>query len=217
MDHAHIRGLATDTSSVRRGDAYTLATFRRKNEAPFLGDFLAVLGFAARWYLIWWRKTLPRCKFSRRRLDELDAALRPYYLTSSKDKLLNQLERAAASMVQGSLSESTRQCGDPTCACAHDPASRHGPHLYFRYKDAGKVYSVYVPAGLGESLRSAQEAWHERASLRRKSGRSGKSGCVRLINCLPTGRSCRLSTRPSLIVGPKAVREVDPARRLTWC
>ena len=85
----------------------------------------------------------------------------PYYLMSSKDKLLHQLEQAAASMVQGSLSESTRQCGDPSCACARDPASRHGPHLYFRYKDEGKVHSVYVPAQLGESLRGAQQAWHE--------------------------------------------------------
>jgi hypothetical protein len=64
-------------------------------------------------------------------------------------------------MVQGSLSESTRQCGDPSCACAHDRASRHGPHLYFRYKDEGKVHSVYVPGELGESLRGAQEAWQE--------------------------------------------------------
>lgn len=80
---------------------------------------------------------------------------------SSKDKLFHQLEQAAASMVQGSLSESTRQCGDPSCACAHDPASRHGPHLYFRYKDEGKVHSVYVPTDLGASLRGAQEAWHE--------------------------------------------------------
>jgi hypothetical protein len=80
---------------------------------------------------------------------------------SSKDKRLHELEQAAASMVQGSLSESTRQCGDPSCACAHDPASRHGPHLYFRYKAEGKVHSVYVPAQLGEGVRGAQEAWHE--------------------------------------------------------
>ena len=80
---------------------------------------------------------------------------------SSKDKRVQQLEQAASSMVQGSLSESTRQCGDPSCACAHDPASRHGPHLYFRYKDEGKVHSVYVPAELGTNLRAAQEAWHE--------------------------------------------------------
>jgi len=62
-------------------------------------------------------------------------------------------------MAQGSLSESTRQCGDPSCACAHDPASRHGPHLYFRYRADGKVQSVYVPAELGEAVRSAQSAW----------------------------------------------------------
>jgi hypothetical protein len=64
-------------------------------------------------------------------------------------------------MVQGSLSESTRQCGDPACACAHDPASRHGPHLYFRYKSEGKVHSVYVPAELGGAVRDAQNAWQE--------------------------------------------------------
>jgi hypothetical protein len=80
---------------------------------------------------------------------------------SSKDKHLHELAQAAASMVQGSLSQSTRQCGDPSCACAHDPASRHGPHLYFRYKSQAKVHSVYVPAELGEAVRDAQNAWHE--------------------------------------------------------
>jgi hypothetical protein len=80
---------------------------------------------------------------------------------SRKDKRLGELEDAAASMVQGSLSESTRQCGDPSCACAHDPAHRHGPHLYFRYKAEGKVHSVYVPAELGETVRDAQNAWQE--------------------------------------------------------
>jgi hypothetical protein len=78
-----------------------------------------------------------------------------------KDKLLHDLEQATASMVQGSLSESTRQCGDLSCACAHDPTARHGPHLYFRYKDDGKVHSVYVPTELGEGVRGAQSAWAE--------------------------------------------------------
>jgi hypothetical protein len=87
--------------------------------------------------------------------------LLPYDLMSRKDKQLHELEQASASMVQGSLSESTRQCGDPSCTCAHDPAYRHGPHLYFRYKAQGKVHSVYVPAELGESVREAQNAWHE--------------------------------------------------------
>jgi hypothetical protein len=78
-----------------------------------------------------------------------------------KGKALDALEQATAAMVQGSLSESTRQCGDPSCACAHDPAARHGPHLYFRYKAEGKVHSVYVPTELGESVRGAQSAWAE--------------------------------------------------------
>jgi hypothetical protein len=85
--------------------------------------------------------------------------LLPYDVMSSKDKLIHELERAAQSMVQGTLSESTRQCGDPSCACAHDPASRHGPHLYFRYNAEGKVHSVYVPPEQGEAFKDAQGAW----------------------------------------------------------
>ena len=76
-----------------------------------------------------------------------------------KDKLIAQLEQAAESMVQGSLSELTRQCGDPSCACAHDPARRHGPHLYLMFKAEGKAHSVYVPPEQGEAFKSAQQAW----------------------------------------------------------
>jgi hypothetical protein len=79
---------------------------------------------------------------------------------SRKDKV-RALERAAESMVQGSLSESTRQCGDPSCACAHDPAYRHGPHLYFRYKAEGRAHSVYVPPEQDAAIRNAQQAWRE--------------------------------------------------------
>src|SRR5271165_1128944 len=78
---------------------------------------------------------------------------------SSKDKVIQELEGAAQSMVQGSLSESSRQCGDPSCACAHDPASRHGPHLYFRYTVEGKVHSVYVPPEHSPAIEEAHGAW----------------------------------------------------------
>lgn len=80
---------------------------------------------------------------------------------SRKDKVIQELEQAIQSMVQGSLSESTRQCGDPSCACAHDPASRHGPHLYFRYNADGRVHSVYVPPEQSEAIRSAHNAWRQ--------------------------------------------------------
>lgn len=80
---------------------------------------------------------------------------------SRKDNLVHEIEEAARTMVQGSLSESTRQCGDPACACAHDSARRHGPHLYFRYKYRGKVRSVYVPPESAAAFREAQGAWQQ--------------------------------------------------------
>lgn len=62
-------------------------------------------------------------------------------------------------MVQGSLSEMTRQCGDPSCACAHEPARRHGPHLYLKFNSEGKTHSVYVPPEQGEAIKGAHRAW----------------------------------------------------------
>ena len=78
---------------------------------------------------------------------------------SSKDRLIQELAQAAQSMVQGSLSELTRQCGDPSCGCAHDPARRHGPHLYLKFNAEGKPHSVYVPPEQGTALKSAHGAW----------------------------------------------------------
>ena len=77
----------------------------------------------------------------------------------SKDRSIAELQQAAQSMVQGSLSELTRQCGDPSCACASDPARRHGPHLYLRYSAEGKAHSVYVPPEQSEPLKDAHRAW----------------------------------------------------------
>ena len=78
---------------------------------------------------------------------------------------MQQIEQAAHTMVQGSLSESTRQCGDPSCACAHDPARRHGPHLYFRYKHRGRVRSVYVPPEAEAFFKEAQIKWQQFQNL----------------------------------------------------
>jgi hypothetical protein len=78
---------------------------------------------------------------------------------SSKDDLIRHLGQVAQSMVQGSLSEITRQCGDPSCACFQDPARRHGPHLYLKFNAEGKTYSVYVPPAQGPAIKSAHAAW----------------------------------------------------------
>jgi len=77
----------------------------------------------------------------------------------SKDSRIRELAEAAQSMVQGSLSELTRQCGDPSCACAHDPARRHGPHLYLKFSASGKTHSVYVPPQQAQPIKGAHRAW----------------------------------------------------------
>lgn len=77
----------------------------------------------------------------------------------SKDALLTKLARVAHLMVAGSLSEVTRQCGDPSCACARDPSRRHGPHLYLKFSARGKAHSVYVPAEDRDAVVQAHAAW----------------------------------------------------------
>ena len=75
------------------------------------------------------------------------------------DRLIADVTQAAGLMVHGSLSEATRRCGNPSCACARDPARRHGPHLYLRFSVDSKPYSVYIPPEDQEAVRSAHEAW----------------------------------------------------------
>ena len=77
----------------------------------------------------------------------------------SKTDPIIELSQAAQLMVNGSLSETTRQCGDPACACAWDPSRRHGPHLYLKFSSEGKACSVYIPAEQQEPIRQAHEAW----------------------------------------------------------
>ncbi len=77
----------------------------------------------------------------------------------SKEEPISELSQAAQLMVSGSLSEVTRRCGDPSCACASDPSRRHGPHLYLNFSSEGKACSVYIPAEQQEAIRQAHKAW----------------------------------------------------------
>jgi hypothetical protein len=74
--------------------------------------------------------------------------------------LFPTLQRLAAMAVQGGLSETTRTCGNPSCACHKDAARRHGPHLYltFRSRD-GRSSSLYVPREQEPRVRKAVQAW----------------------------------------------------------
>ncbi len=77
----------------------------------------------------------------------------------NRKRLLQQLLAAATTMVQGGLSETTRRCGQPQCACQRDPARRHGPHLYLTFRSEGKSRSLYVPAEHADTARQAHAAW----------------------------------------------------------
>jgi hypothetical protein len=76
-----------------------------------------------------------------------------------KDTLIPELTRVASSMMQGSLSQIARRCGDPACACFRDPARRHGPHVYWNFRDQGRLVSAYVPAAQTAAVRQAHAAW----------------------------------------------------------
>ena len=77
----------------------------------------------------------------------------------SRIKLLRQLLAAAETMIQGGLSETTRRCGQPRCACQHDPARRHGPHLYLTFRSEGKSRALYVPGEYAAAVRKAHAGW----------------------------------------------------------
>lgn len=81
-------------------------------------------------------------------------------MSKKKIKLLPRLQRLAATAVQGGLSETTRTCGNPACACHQDPFRRHGPHLYltFRAPD-GRSSALYVPREHEPRVRKAVQAW----------------------------------------------------------
>ena len=75
--------------------------------------------------------------------------------------LLGKLLRAARIMIQGGLSQTTRRCGNPNCACHRHPDRRHGPHLYITWTEKGRSRALYVPADRVPQARRAHAAWNE--------------------------------------------------------
>jgi Family of unknown function (DUF6788) len=82
-------------------------------------------------------------------------------IMSRKSKtLIPRLQRLATTAVQGGLSETTRTCGNPACACHQDPARRHGPHLYLTFRTPdGRSSALYVPREHEPTVRQAVEDW----------------------------------------------------------
>jgi hypothetical protein len=83
-------------------------------------------------------------------------------MKSNKSATHRRLLRLADQAIQGSLSLTTRTCGNPRCACRTDPAQRHGPHLYLTFRTSdGRSSALYVPPEHETEIRQAVAAWAE--------------------------------------------------------
>jgi hypothetical protein len=81
-------------------------------------------------------------------------------MARSRAALLRRLTQLAAIAVPGTLVEVFLRCGTAACGCHRDPARRHGPHLYLKFRDAdGHATSLYVPRAQATAARRAVRAW----------------------------------------------------------
>jgi len=81
-------------------------------------------------------------------------------MARSRAALLRRLARLAAFAVPGTLVQVFLRCGTASCACHRDPARRHGPHVYLKFRDpAGRATGLYVPRAHAPEARRAVGAW----------------------------------------------------------
>ena len=81
-------------------------------------------------------------------------------MARSKTALLQRLTRLADLAMPGTLVEVFLRCGTASCGCHRDPARRHGPHLYLKFRNPeGRATSLYVPRAQAAAARRAVQAW----------------------------------------------------------
>ena len=83
-------------------------------------------------------------------------------------QLLSQIERLAEGALFGTLSETYRTCGRPSCHC-HGGGPKHGPHLHVSYcGPKGKTTGYYVPQAAQVAVRDGVAAWNKMQVLLRE-------------------------------------------------
>jgi hypothetical protein len=71
-----------------------------------------------------------------------------------------RLVKLAHVAVQGTLVETYVRCGRSSCGCSQDPARRHGPHTYLKFRDTeGLATALYVPRAHVAAIGRAVDAW----------------------------------------------------------
>jgi hypothetical protein len=79
--------------------------------------------------------------------------------STKRAALQRELQQLSRRMIFGTLSETRRTCGQPTCRCHHG-GPKHGPHLQISYRGgAGKTTGAHVPAAIAERVRDGVAAW----------------------------------------------------------
>jgi hypothetical protein len=77
---------------------------------------------------------------------------------TQRQQLCAELLRLVDLMLQGTLSETTRTCGQPNCRCHR--GQRHGPHTYLTFKTRdGRSSALYVPRAELATFRKGVAAW----------------------------------------------------------
>ncbi len=66
---------------------------------------------------------------------------------------------------KGTVLKRMMQCGKARCACASDPAKRHGPYFEVTYKDNGKTVNVKLTPESAPLYKAAVQQYHQLKTL----------------------------------------------------
>ncbi|PYT27952.1 MAG: hypothetical protein DMG57_16565 [Acidobacteria bacterium] len=66
---------------------------------------------------------------------------------------------------KGTLLQRMMRCGKAQCACAHNPAKRHGPYFEWTYKAKGKTVNVKLTQEATSMYRAASQQYRRLKSL----------------------------------------------------
>jgi hypothetical protein len=84
---------------------------------------------------------------------------KPPQAEQQRQELLREVEPLARRALIGTISETYRTCGTPTCRCHHG-GPKHGPHMYVSYRGPkGKTTGYYVPQSFHQEVRAGIDAW----------------------------------------------------------
>jgi hypothetical protein len=82
--------------------------------------------------------------------------------------LLRELESLGRQMIFGTLSETSRRCGQPSCRCHHG-GPKHGPHWQISYRgEGGKTTGYHVPEALHDAVQTGVAAWQRFQAVARE-------------------------------------------------